>query len=232
MIEYNEKKALTREEQKRMPMKKDIIRIIFNAVLAVMTFTVWILSFFLWRDASLGGDGWSDLKYFTVQSNLLVGLFAVLWIVARLTGKQGKWLTVLKYVSSVSVFVTFTVVVAFLGPLYTYGRMYYGSNLFFHLLIPLLAVSEFVFFEEGELSFKDTFFALIHPFVYGVGYLANCMINGVGSWETVRNDWYSFLEWGYGVGIAFFFVIGAVAWGLGLSLRAMNKPARKIKWGE
>lgn len=213
-------------------MKKDRFRIAFNAVIAVMVFTVWALSFFFWRDGSLSGDGWSDLKYFTVQSNLLVGLVAVLWLIARLTGKTGKWLAVLKYLSTVSVFVTFAVVVAFLGPLYTYGRMYYGSNLFFHLLIPLFAIFEFVFFEDHTLSFKESFFALIHPFVYGVGYLINCLINGIGSWDTVMNDWYSFLAWGYGIGIVIFFVIGAVAWGLGLSLRAMNGAAGKIKWEE
>ena len=213
--------------------KKNTLRIIVNAALAVTVFTVWIFSFFLWRNSTLGGDGWSDLKYFTVESNLLVGVVAVVYLVWRLLGKgeMPKWLSILKYLSTAAVFVTFTVVVIFLGPLYGFGRMYYASNLFFHLLIPLVAIFEFVLFAE-EISFRESFFAVIPPFLYGIGYLTNCIVNGVGSWDTVRNDWYSFLEWGYGVGAVIFVVIGAIAWGLGLSLRAMNNAARKIPWEE
>ena len=171
-------------------------------------------------------SGWTNLKYFTVESNLLVGVVCLIWLAARLSGKQGKWLTLLKYVSTVAVFVTFTVVVVFLGPMYGYGLMYYGSNLFFHLLVPLLAVAEFLLF-EGEISFRQSFFAMIPPALYGVAYLANCLVNGVGSWDTVRNDWYSFLEWGYAVGILIFAVVCLLAWGGGLALRALNKALRK-----
>ena len=214
-------------------MRKDKIRLICNLVLAVTVFVVWILSFFFWRDGTLGGSGWSDLKYFTVESNLLVGIVAILWIVFRVIRGRGAvptWLTYLKYLSAAAVFVTFSVVVLFLGPMYGYGRMYYGSNLFFHLLIPLAAIAEFVFFEEGSIDFRASFLAMIPPVLYGIGYLTNCLINGVGSWETVRNDWYSFLEWGYGVGALIFVVICLVAWGLGLAIRALNKAARKIPW--
>ena len=206
---------------------------VFNILLAVTVFVVWILSFFFWRDGTLGGNGWSDLKYFTVESNLLVGATALLWVVLRLVtggGKVPAWVTYLKYLSAAAVFVTFSVVVLFLGPLYGYGKMYYGSNLFFHLIIPLAAVAEFVFFEEGTIEFRKSFLAMIPPAVYGVGYLVNCLVNGVGSWETVRNDWYGFLEWGYAVGALFFVAICLIAWGLGLARRAANKAAQKITW--
>ena len=212
---------------------KKTIRIILNAVIVLMVFGVWILSFFFWRDSALGGSGWEDLKYFTVESNLFVGVVALAWLLSCAFGRQrARWLTVMKYISTAAVFVTFSVVVLFLGPLYGYGRMYYGANLFFHLLIPLLAIADFVFFEEGDISLRDSFLAMIPPLVYGVGYLTNCIVNGVGSWETVRNDWYSFLEWGYAVGAAIFVVICLISWGLGLSLRTLNKPARKLSWGE
>ena len=160
-------------------MKKDIVRIVVNSVLAVTFFTVWILSFFFWRDATLGGSGWSDLKYFTVESNLLVGVVSLVWLILRLVkGKEGlpKWLTYLKYLSAVSVFVTFAVVVVFLGPVYGYGKMYYGSNLFFHLLIPLAAIGEFALFEEGEITFPLSFTAMLP--------LSSCSISG---WTTYRS---------------------------------------------
>lgn len=212
-------------------MKKQKARILINLLLSLTVFVVWILSFFFWRDSTLGGNGWSDLKYFTVESNLLVGVVAVIYLVYRLVkgGELPKWLSVLKYLSTAAVFVTFTVVIVFLGPMYGYGRMYYGSNLFFHLLIPLFAIAEYVIFGE-EISFRESFYAVAPPVLYGIGYLTNCIENGVGSWETVKNDWYQFLEWGYGVGIVIFIVIAALAWGLGLAIRAGNRLARKIPW--
>ena len=216
-------------------MSKAKIRLIWNILLTITVFVVWILSFFFWRNGALSGNGWSDLKYFTVESNLFVGITALVWLVFRFVIGEGdvpKWLTYLKYLSTASVFVTFTVVVVFLGPLYGYGLMFYGSNFFFHLLIPLVAIGEYVLTEEGRISFRESLLAMIPPFLYGIGYLTNCLVNGVGSWETVRNDWYSFLEWGYGVGIAIFAVICLVAWGLGLALRAGNQVARKIPWEE
>ena len=214
-------------------MKKEMIGKIVNLILGVMVFTVWILSFFLWREGALSVTGWEDLKYFTVQSNLLFGISCLVYAIYRIVVRKGevpKWLSILKYVSAVGVFVTFTVVMTFLGPLYGYGMMFSGANLFFHLLIPIFAIIEYVLFSE-KISFKETFFAMIPPFVYGVGYLTNCLVNGIGSWETGnRNDWYYFLEWGYGIGVALFVFLIVVAWGLGVALWAGNKVARRIPW--
>ena len=210
-------------------MKKRI-HLISNVVLAVMVFSIWILSFFFWRgDSELSVNGWSDLKYFTVLSNLFVGVVAIIWLVMYAwKRKVPTWLSVLKYTAAASVFVTFTVVVVFLGPLYGYGRMYRGANLFFHLIVPVYSVAETVLFEE-EISFKQSFFAMVPPCIYGIGYVTNCLVNGIGEWPN-RNDWYSFLEWGYGVGVVVFIVICAVAWGLGLAVRALNKKALTINW--
>ena len=205
-------------------MKKNTFRIIFNAVLAVAVFTVWVLNFVLWKGS------WADLRYFTVLSNLLAGVTAVIWIVVyAIKRRTPLWLTILKYVATVSVFVTFLVILAFLGPIHGYGRVYSGTNLYYHLFIPLFAIAEEVLFGE-DVSFKQSLFAVAPPLLYGIGYLANCLVNGIGEEWATRNDWYGFLLWGYGVGALVFIVICAMAWGLGLALRALRKPARKIPW--
>ena len=212
---------------------KERIKSIVNLFLAFIVFIVWTLSFFLWRNDALSVNGWSDLKYFTVESNLLFGASCLVYTIWRLAAGEArvpKWLSILKYLSAVGVFVTFTVVVTFLGPLYGYGKMFSGANLFFHLLIPLFAIVEYVLFAE-KISFRESFFAMAPPVVYGIGYLTNCLVNGIGSWETGnRNDWYYFLEWGYGVGVAIFVLLIAVAWGLGMALWAGNKMGHKILW--
>ena len=214
-------------------MKKDRIRLISNVVLAVFFFTVWIMSFFLWRgEGALAGDGWKDLRYFTVESNLFVGITALLWVIVRLVKgreKLPRWIAYLKYLSTVSVFVTFAVVLLFLGPISDYGMMYHGSNFFFHLLIPLFAISEWVLFDEGEISFRESFFAMIPSVLYGVGYFSNIVVNGIGE-GAARNDWYYFLYWGYPIGIVISVVICVLGWGAGLALRAMNRAAKRIPW--
>ena len=207
-------------------MKKNTARIVVNAILAAAVFVVWILNFVIWKGS------WNDLRYFTVLSNLLAGVTAVLWIVVYAVKRRTPvWLTILKYLATVSVFVTFLVILAFLGPIHGYGKVYHGTNLYYHLFIPLFAIAEEIVFGE-EISFKQSLFAIAPPIVYGIGYLTNCLVNGIGEEWATRNDWYGFLLWGYGVGVLIFVVICAISWGLGLVLRALKRLARKISWAE
>ena len=51
---------------------KERIKSIVNLFLAFIVFIVWTLSFFLWRNDALSVNGWSDLKYFTVDGRTYV----------------------------------------------------------------------------------------------------------------------------------------------------------------
>ena len=126
---------------------KEKIRIVWNMAIALLVFGAW-LRMALAGGGLLSGPGISNLKYFTVLSNLLEGIACVLWLVLR-KGTHRSALERLKYTAGIAVFITFTVVAGFLGPLYGFGNMYSGANLFFHLIVPVLAVAELFFLADA-----------------------------------------------------------------------------------
>lgn len=197
------------------------VRRIYNICLAAAVAGSW-LAMCLFGKGSLAQNGLGNLKFFTVLSNLLAGAAAVYWL--AVSGRdEGKRLRAerLKYVAAAAVGLTFMVVMVFLGPLYGYPMMFTGANLFFHLLIPIAAMAEIIFLSDTGFTRRDNRLTILPPLLYGTGYLGNNIINGIGEWPDT-NDWYSFLAWGYPMGIVIFAVICAVTWLLGLMLRKLQ----------
>lgn len=162
-----------------------------------------------------GGDlasgGIKNFKYYTVLSNEFCGLVALISLL--LYQKYRDKLIMLKFVSLVLVCVTFMTVIVFLVHIYGFKDMYKGANLWFHLILPVVAFADFMVMkiEKEELPFKYTFFCMIPTAIYGSIYLLNILINGVGKWPN-SNDWYGFVKWGLGVGILIFVVILFISW--------------------
>jgi len=176
--------------------------------------------------------GSRNFRYFTVLSNVYSGLMAIVYVVLLICkgkAKDGTLMSILKLTSSAAVGVTFTVVIIFLGPLYGFGRMYAGSNLIFHLIMPLAAMAEFVVFpafeygKENAFSLKKCFYAAIPVVLYGTGYLINNIVSGTNGSGQKPNDFYGFLRWGYPVGILIFVVIVFIAVGITCFLRWLKK---------
>lgn len=174
----------------------------------------------------LTSSGWANLKYYTVLSNIFCGVIAAVFLILR--GKTPGWLMTLKLAAAASVAVTFLVVACFLGVLYGHRYMYLGSNLFFHLILPVLGMIEFCLLEE-TISFRKTFFASIPTLLYGSVYLGNILINGKGEWPNT-NDWYGFYRWGLGGALVIFAAIVLISWGVACLLRfinlRVNQPAK------
>ena len=211
---------------------KEKTRITINIAIAAVVFFMWI-RMFLSGGGVLAGPGFSSMKYFTVQSNLLEGIACAVWLASMrknggtdaLPGAKGASAGVetFKYVACVAVMVTFCVVALFLGPIYGYGFLYQGSNLWFHLIIPLAALFEAVFLAGQRYTKRDNCLAMLPALCYGTFYLINIAVNGKGEWPDT-NDWYGFLNWGWGFGFLIFAGIAFTSWMLGLILR---EAARK-----
>ena len=207
-------------------MKKKIV-IILNIL--IVAFTLLGLGIMLYLNGNDGGllssSGWENLKYFTVLSNILCGAVAALFLILR--AKQTLWMMVLKLASAAAVTVTFLVVACFFGPLYGYGQLYLGSNLWFHLVIPLLGMVEFCLLDV-KVPFCMTFLAGAPALFYGCFYLGNILINGKGEWPNT-NDWYGFMNWGMGPAMIIFAAIIATNWGAACLLRGLNSLVGKKK---
>ena len=88
---------------------------------------------------------------------------------------------------------------------------------------------QFVLLKTSEkIPFKFTFFSALLSLVYGIGYLINILINGVGKWPDT-NDWYGFLNWGFPTGIAIFAVVVVINFVIAVILRALNGLVSKIR---
>ena len=199
-----------------------------NIFIAVAAFGSWI-AMSLYGQSMLAEPGLSNPRYFTVLSNLLTGTAAVIWLAVSDRGGEGlRRAETLKFVAAAAVGLTFTVVMVFLGPLYGYPMMFTGANFFFHLIIPLVAAAEIIFLSDAAYTARDNLLAVIPTLIYGSIYLLNNYINGIGEWPDT-NDWYSFLRWGYPVGIAIFAIACVITWLIGLMMRKCNAAHRLKK---
>lgn len=196
-------------------MKKKL-RIVINALMAVMIITQWIKLCLSISGSGFMTGGLRTLKYFTVLSNLLEAFACVMFIV--------KGNETIKYVAAVSVGLTFTVVMVFLGPVFGYAMMFAGPSLWFHLLIPLAAMAELIIFNHRKLTVKDNLWTVFPMLVYGISYLGNIIINGIPG-----NDWYGFLRWGYPAGAVILVIIVLITYLIGFILRKLNEKVGVIR---
>ena len=152
--------------------------------------------------------GFDSIKMFTVQSNTLSGIVALIIIVYEILIilKKKKelptWLLTLKMVTSTAVALTLIIVVFFLGFVavaegYSYFILFRGTNICFHFLTPLAAIISFTFFENtNKIKFKYTFFNIIHMVLYTNFYVTNVILELIFDKSVGRYDWYYFFATG------------------------------------
>lgn len=165
--------------------------------------------------------GARTFRYYTVDSNVLLALSALVtaaFEALRLTGTLQAvpfWVTVLKYVATVSVTLTMLTVLFFLGPTQGYRKMLSGDDLYLHLIGPLLAIFTFCVLEPAAvLTLRDTLYAVFPTIVYGVVYLI--LVVGKEKWP----DFYGFNAGGmWPLSMA---AVYSAAWGISLLIRFLH----------
>ena len=211
---------------------KRTIRIILHLIVFILVFVAWGQMFF-GDDGMLSTGGIRGLKYFTVLSNLFAGVMSFVCAIRLLRGgkeaKVPRRLALAQFASVVAVGLTFFVVMVFLGPIFGYGKMLDGANFFLHLIIPLLAIGEYICFEHDTMfTIKETLWCVVPMAAYGIVYTANILINGIGEGKST-NDWYGFTLWGLEWAGLIFIVVALVTWGIGLVLWKLNEVVQKNK---
>lgn len=205
-------------------------------IIIIDTLIVICVAYGTWLMLTRGGDGTGlissgleNLKYYTVLSNLFCGIVALAELVAHISRKSKFDFTMLKFMAATVTGLTAVIIAAFLQPTYPDLNMYQGSNLWFHLIVPVIAVAECVFTSDAAsmLSFGRTMLTMIPSAVYGLFYALNILFRGIGTWPDT-NDWYGFLNWGWSIGIIIFLVIIIVTWLVSLALWLLNKLWRFI----
>ena len=231
------------------PEITEIILNIMNTIFTIIGLIIMVTNAL--NSGTFASSGLGSLKYFTVQSNLFSGTTSLVYLIMLIlhtSERHTKGLLIAKLMSTTAIGLTFLMIAAFFGPLYGHSNLYKGSNLWFHLIIPIIAMIEFCIFtrnhadtlsdeaknESGNNSkriipFHYTFFSAIPALLYGALYLTNLLINGVGEWSDT-NDWYGFVNWGLPVGIGIFAGVVLMSWGVACLLRVIAlKYSRSIK---
>ncbi len=207
---------MSRKDHKTFEIILNLIIVIFAVIGIILMLTSEA------EEGALQSSGIENFKFYTVLTNVFCGIVASVFLVVKILKKDTEKIRVLKLAAVVGVAITFAVVAFMFGPLYGFLQFYKRGNLFFHLLLPVTAMIEFIFIRRKKIPFKFTVFAAIPTLLYGIGYLLNILINGIGGPWPDTNDFYGFLNWGWPVGIAIFTGIPLTAFAVACLFRAIS----------
>lgn len=208
------------------------LALIFNAIIVAMTVFATIvmfcgIKFMNGNDVVLESNKLGMFRFFTVQSNILMGIVSLIFVVKEYKYlKEDKEISMLSYVlkmiSTVGVTLTFVVVFTYLGPVVKGGiaALLMNSNLFFHLFIPILSIITFIFLEnDRKIDFKYTIYCVIPIFLYEIYYLTNVLIHMENNSVSPLYDWYYFVQNGVSSAIiiaplmlVFAYIIAVIVW--------------------
>ena len=125
--------------------------------------TTLLIALYFWKDGKWCPERVRNaFKYFTVQSNALCALSALFMMMFP----ESEWAYYLKIIGTAGVTVTMLTVLIFLGPTIGYQYMFKGSDLFMHLLTPLMALVSLCFFERRGIEFGAAFVGMIPVVLY------------------------------------------------------------------
>ena len=190
-------------------MKKLKIACILNFIIALLVLFGVLFMFlnitFMGDNNILSISGRELFKFFTVDSNMFMGVIAFIFGIYELKIIKNKEKEIphlfysLKLMATVSVTLTFLVTALFLVPTlkYPWYELYKNSNLFFHLLVPVLSIINFTVYERSDtLDIKDVLLSAVPVIFYSSFYTAN-VLSHVGEENVLTEyDFYGFLRGG------------------------------------
>lgn len=199
-----------------LPKKRMLWFAIINAFLFLTTIIVCYITL---RFGTVAGQvdtnveqGWFYIVTFTVQSNILLGLVALVNLIFSI--RNLKWdkpvpRAVFNWylVASSAAMLTALVVIFFLAPLRAVsGRNYFdmllGPMFFFHFFNPFLSAAAFIYLTPRiRFARPDCYLALIPPIAYAGPYILNVII--LENWP----DFYSFTFGGHNWAILPVFIV-------------------------
>ena len=211
-----------------MSKKVRITNIITNSIIVALMIVA-VLMMFFGSEGVLSSTRWKVLKYFTIQSNLFTGFASLVSLIYLLVKKDEEypgWMVVVKLTSVVSVGVTFTVVMTYLGAVYGYPLLFNNANLFLHGSIPVLAMTFFALFEpKAKIRFTMNLYSMLPVTIYGIAYLINVAArNDYGNIKGA--DWYAFGAFGLGIGFLCLFIIIVMSFVISIGLYFLHQKTR------
>lgn len=188
--------------------RKMMISFIINILISILTVNT-IIMCITGFEFMKGYEPYPELfevpiySYYTVQSSIFMGIISFIFANREyqiLKGRKKEISLVyyiFKMVATVAVSLTFFVVFAIFGFMARGGHigLLRNSYLFFHLVIPVVSILNYVIFERTSIiKFKYIFYGMLPTFLYEIYYIINILMNMKNGGVTLRNDWYSFAQ--------------------------------------
>ena len=142
------------------------------------------------------------LKFFTVDSNILMGIVALIALIYEYKVLKGKienipnYVYVLKLIGTTSVTLTMMVTIFFLVPQSGIGVLIAESNSMLHVINPVVSIIALLLYEKNNINFKYTFMSIIPMALYAVYYVYGCLTHVVDGKVLPTYDWYGFFMLG------------------------------------
>ena len=214
-----------------MKPKRYGLILLSSGLIAALTATGTVVSLTSRSEGILTAYGLQNLKYFTVDSNLFLGLVCLTELILAALRRAGRiaeipaWIDTLQYVATVAVALTFTVVMVFFGPAVGYAPLLQEGSLYFHLIVPVLALLSFCALRRGRyIPLRKTALALIPSVLYGAYYTVVLLIYGA---HFPFTDWYGFALGGIPGSVMSASGIFLLTWLLALLLRLASGRTRR-----
>ena len=211
---------------------------LFN--LLALIFNVIIVGLFAYSFFALIGIKLEALQYFTVLSNALLALIAIICIPFNVYGmvktkKLNRPIFSLKFMATVAVTTTMLTTICFLLPknnwdvgfLLGFNNPLTSAEFFMHLVIPTLGLLTFIIFEKRN-SDKHLFLlpvlGVLPVFAYGVFYVLDIILKFINP-----TDWYGFLDGELWIGIIIIALVLIGSYLIGLLILSLNRIGNKDK---
>lgn len=192
-------------------MNKNIrykISLVLNIIIVILTIAATIImmtgfKFMHGPEPILETTKIGAFKFFTVDSNLFAGIISIIFIYLNISIIKGKEkeisnkMYILKLMATTAVSLTFLVVFIYLGNIAENGikSLLQNSNLFLHLIIPVLNIVDFILLKkDNNISYKHAFYGLIPTVIYAIFYTTNVVIHIENGKVSPKYDWYWFVQ--------------------------------------
>lgn len=185
-------------------MKRIKISFVLNIMIVILVTlgTIFMFTGFTFMKSLnlLESTSFSMFRFFTVDSNILIGLSSLILLIYEiklLNNKINKiplTIYLFKYISTSGITLTFLVTLLFLAPQYGFYAMYNNTNLFFHLIVPLLSLISYILFEKYNNKYKYSILGILPMLIYSFFYMSNVIIHLDDGGLTFKYDFYGFLQ--------------------------------------
>ena len=181
----------------RISLTLNIIAIIFVIFACILMFTG--IEFMPTRTL-LSSTNLEMFRFFTVDSNILVGIASVILVIyeIRLLNNKidsiPKAVYIFKQVATAGVTLTFLVTSLYLAPKNGIYVLYNNANLMYHLFIPVFEIISYLCFEKYDNKYRYALFGILPMFLYSIYYTGMIIthLDQEGVYKTY--DFYGFLQ--------------------------------------